>query len=380
MRIGILTLPLHTNYGGILQAYALQHVLQDMGHEVVVIDEKQQFHFSLKRRIEMYVKGKVKRLLKGKNAIIYSPEYYKALWEARTKHTGQFISEHIPRRVVGDVSEIAEGEFDAFVVGSDQIWRACYAQPFPGVGNAFLLFTRGWNVKRISYAASFGVEKWEYSESDTACCAMMAKLFDAISVREDTGVMLCKGYLGVDAKHVIDPTLLLNAEAYLKLIKKDTPRSAGNMMCYILNRRKDAEDVVKDVASKKQLQPFYTNSRTEDSQASLEDRIQPPVEDWLQGYRDAEFVITDSFHACIFAMLFKKPFVAIGNEGRGMARFESLLQMFGLEGRLVSSYEEFKQKEDSLLCPIDYEPVYRILEEKRSGSLNFLQLALSPLA
>ena len=115
MRIGILTLPLHTNYGGILQAYALQQVLRGMGYEVVVIDEEKQFRFSLKRRIEMYVKGKIKRLLKGKDAIIYSPEYYKRLWEALTKHTGQFVNEHIARRVVADVVEIVADDFDAFV-------------------------------------------------------------------------------------------------------------------------------------------------------------------------------------------------------------------------------------------------------------------------
>ena len=219
MKIGILTLPLHTNYGGILQAYALQQVLQGMGHEAMVLDEEKQFHFSLKRRIEMYVKGKVKRLLQGKNAIIYSPEYYKQLWAARTRYTGQFVSEHIVRRVVKDVSEISEGEFDAFVVGSDQIWRARYAQPFPGVGNAFLLFSKGWDIKRISYAASFGTDNWEYNKSDTVNCSMMAQAFDAISVREASGIMLCREYLGVDAQQNIDPTLLLDADDYVKLVK-----------------------------------------------------------------------------------------------------------------------------------------------------------------
>ena len=377
MRIGILTLPLHTTYGGILPAYALQQVLQDMGHEAVVIDEEKQFHFSLKRRIEMYVKGKVKRLLQGKDAIIYSPEYYKQLWAARTKYTGQFIAEHITRRVVANVAEITEGEFDAFVVGSDQIWRARYAQSFPGIGNAFLLFTRGWNVKRISYAASFGTDEWEYSKTDTVDCAIMAWAFDAISVRESSAVTLCREHLGVDATHVVDPTLLLDTHDYIKLIKKDTPKSAGSLMCYILNNRKDTEDIVASISNAKKIQPFHTNSRTEDHKATLEERIQPPVEEWLQGFYDAEFIITDSFHACIFAMLFKKPFIAIGNKSRGMARFESLLQMFGLENRLVSSYEDYKQKEAILLQPINYEHVYHILEKKRDEAIKFLQQALS---
>lgn len=377
MKIGILTLPLHTNYGGILQAYALQQVLQGMGHEAMVLDEEKQFHFSLKRRIEMYVKGKVKRLLQGKNAIIYSPEYYKQLWAARTRYTGQFVFEHIVRRVVKDVSEIAEGEFDAFVVGSDQIWRARYAQPFPGVGNAFLLFSKGWDIKRISYAASFGTDNWEYNKSDTAKCSMMAQAFDAISVREASGIMLCREYLGVDAQQNIDPTLLLDADDYVKLVKRNTPQSPGTLMCYALDQGKEVEDIVSCIAKEKMLTPFYANSQTENHRLTLEERVQPPVEQWLQGFRDAEFVVTDSFHACIFSILYRKPFVVIGNKCRGMTRFESLLQIFGLEGRLVSSYEDYKQKVEELLQPIDYEPVYRILAEKRGEAIKFLEEALS---
>ena len=377
MKIGILTLPLHTNYGGILQAYALQQVLQGMGHEAMVLDEEKQFHFSLKRRIEMYVKGKVKRLLQGKNAIIYSPEYYKQLWAARTRYTGQFVSEHIVRRVVKDVSEISEGEFDAFVVGSDQIWRARYAQPFPGVGNAFLLFSKGWNIKRISYAASFGTDNWEYNKSDTVNCSMMAQAFDAISVREASGIMLCREYLGVDAQQNIDPTLLLDADDYVKLVKRNTPQSPGTLMCYALDQGKEVEDIVSCIAKEKMLTPFYANSQTENHRLTLEERVQPPVEQWLQGFRDAEFVVTDSFHACIFSILYRKPFVVIGNKCRGMTRFESLLQIFGLEGRLVSSYEDYKQKVEKLLQPIDYEPVYRILAEKRGEAIKFLEEALS---
>ena len=378
MRIGILTLPLHTNYGGILQAYALQQVLQGMGHEAVVIDEEKQFHFSLKRRIEMYVKGKVKRLLQGKNAIIYSPEYYKQLWAARTKHTGRFITEHITRRVVANVTEISEGDFDAFVVGSDQIWRARYAQSFPGIGNAFLLFTRGWNVKRISYAASFGTDKWEYNKPDTANCAMMAWMFNAISVREASGVTLCRENLGVDATLVVDPTLLLNAKDYCKLIKEDTPKSHGNLMCYVLDKGLETDNILSAIAQKTLLKPFHSNSQTENQKLSLEERIQPPVEQWLRGFHDADFVVTDSFHACIFSILFGKPFVVIGNKSRGMARFESLLQIFGIEERLVYSLDDYKQREEALLRPIDYERVYRIREEKRGEATDFLKRALIP--
>ena len=187
-----------------------------------------------------------------------------------------------------------EGEFDAFVVGSDQIWRARYAKLFPGVRNAFLLFTKGWNVKRISYAPSFGTDKWEYDKSDTAVCAMMAQMFDAVSVRETSGVELCKDYLNVDATHVVDPTLLLDATDYGKLVKEDTPKGQGNLMCYVLDKGADVENILSDIAQKSSLNPFYANSQTENQKLTLEERIQPSVEQWLQGFSDAELVVTDS--------------------------------------------------------------------------------------
>ena len=83
------------------------------------------------------------------------------------------------------------------------------------------------------------------------------------------------------------------------------------------------------------LTPFRVNSKANGLHASIRERIQPPVEAWLRGFYDAEFVVTDSFHACVFSIIFGKPFIVIGNKDRGMARFESLLKMFGLENRMI---------------------------------------------
>ena len=147
-------------------------------------------------------------------------------------------------------------------------------------------------------------------------------------------------------------------------------------MCYLLDQGGEVEQIVSSIAEAKALEPFSTNTQTENQQLSLEERIQPPVEEWLQGFRDAEFVVTDSFHACIFSILFAKPFVVIGNRSRGMARFESLLRMFGLTDRLVCSHEDYLARKESLMLPIDYEQVSHILTEKRSEAIAFLQKAL----
>ena len=109
--------------------------------------------------------------------------------------------------------------FDAYVVGSDQVWRPTYNLG-DKLFDMYLAFADGQQVKRLSYAASFGVDKWEYSDDQTRICSELAKQFDAISVREKSGVKLCADNLGVDAIHVLDPTMLLDPSDYNKLIGK----------------------------------------------------------------------------------------------------------------------------------------------------------------
>ena len=105
---------------------------------------------------------------------------------------------------------MTEGEYDAFIVGSDQVWRPSYNQHLE---QAFLNFTENWkNVKRIAYAASFGVDNWEFTKKQTKECKRLVQKFDFVSVREDTAVNLCKEHLGIEATHVLDPTLLLSAD------------------------------------------------------------------------------------------------------------------------------------------------------------------------
>ena len=105
-------------------------------------------------------------------------------------------------------------EYDAYVVGSDQVWRPNY-NPF--MKAMFLGITEREDVKRIAYAASFGTSKWEFSPQMTSECAVLAKKFDMITVREKSGVDLCREYFGVEATWVLDPTMLLNREDYEKV-------------------------------------------------------------------------------------------------------------------------------------------------------------------
>ncbi len=118
-------------------------------------------------------------------------------------------------------------------------------------------------------------------------------------------------------------------------------------------------------------QPFRVNSRVEDINAPLAERVQPPVEQWLRGFIDSRFVITDSFHACVFSIIFNKPFIAVTNRGRGVSRFRSLLSMFGLESRLLD--EEASPDVQALVSGgIQWDEVNGRLSRYRDMSMDFL--------
>ena len=367
MKIAILTLPLHTNYGGILQAYALQTVLERMGHEVCLIEKRRRpVRLPLWKAPLVYGKRILKNMAGHPFPIFYEQKINREEPWVR-QNTDKFVARYIKRRIVGDFSEIKEGDYDAFVVGSDQIWRPIYFND--RIERAFLDFTEGWDVKRIAYAASFGTDEWEYTQGQTRRCGELLKRFDAVSVREASGTVLCRKHFGVEAQHVLDPTMLLAREDYIRLFESaNTPKSNGTLLNYILDDTPEKTALVNKIAGERHLVPFKVNSRVEDKTAPLADRIQPPVEQWLRGFHDAEFVVTDSFHACVFSIIFQKPFIVVGNAKRGLSRLSSLLAMFGLESQLrtVGYTGHIAQGK------FDWNRVAPLLEAQRNYAFSFL--------
>jgi hypothetical protein len=370
MRIGILTLPLHTNYGGILQAYALQTVLERMGHEVKVIN-KPMPHASLPvwKWPYSFPKRIIKKYVLREHVGIFQERHFNQYINALRHNTQAFIDKNIHQRILTELDEIKEDEFDAFVVGSDQIWRSIYFHlHWTYLPDAFLDFTNGWNVKRISYAASFGRDDiGEYTNEELVAIKKDIQMFDSISVREESGINICKS-LGVNARCVIDPTMLLSPDDYLSLLKTGNKSVKDNILCsYILDSNKDIEELKKKLAERNHLQIIETNSRIEDPNAPLEQRIQQPVENWLSAFAKASLVITDSFHACVFSILFHKQFVVVGNKDRGLARISSLLAMFGLTGRFINNPKDYHE-----LPAIDYHKVDSMLVSKREEAMEYL--------
>ena len=372
MKIGILTLPLHTNYGGILQAYALQTVLERMGHEVVVFNKKAQLPIlpSYKKLLYYSVRF-IKKILVNPHTIVRRETIARNEYPIVSQYTDRFINQYIHSYWINGIQDIEDANINAMIVGSDQIWRPRYFSRMwqSDLANAFLAFTERWGIKRYAYAASFGVSEWEYPQAINESLREAAKRFNAISVREKSGIDLCRDFLGVYAVQVLDPTMLLAKEDYLKLVEDARqPLNAGDLFCYILDSTSEIEGLIARIAREKQLIPFRVKAERMERTNTIEERTHKPVEAWIRGFYDAKFVVTDSFHACVFSILFGKPFIVVGNKGRGLSRFSSLLDMFSLSDNMIASVAEYDPEK---MYGVPQETI-RIMDNLRQVSLSFI--------
>lgn len=363
MKIAIITLPLHTNYGGILQAYALQTVLQRMGHDVQHLQPKVEY-LPLHPAWQMpfvWVKRLIRKCFLGewKLPIFEHPHR----WMRR--YTDVFIHQHIVMRSLLDEEWNASlaKDYDVFIVGSDQVWRPCYALPIARYFLSFLDDT--CSNPRIAYAASFGTENCEFSANQILDCSKLLQKFSFVSVREQSGVEICKQLFGVRASHLLDSTLLLSKDDYLKLIQNQKP-SKGNLLVYVLDETPDIRLFISQIAASEKLTPFNTINSLENCLGMQ----QLPLENWLRGFVDAKLIITDSFHACVFAIIFNKPFICLGNDERGMSRFHSLLDLFGLQYCLLNEKQSFE------IPDINWVQINVQLKKLRNQSLTCIKQVL----
>lgn len=377
MRVGVLSLVLSTNYGGILQSYALQKILNQIGHDVVILDKNRDISRPFLIQLLSYLKYCFSRIFLGRKSVYKSPKTINSEMHQREIYTREFINKYLSIRLINKLEHGILDDVDAIIVGSDQVWRPRYFKKKwdTTMGNAFLEFHNRPSTKRIAYAASFGTDEWEFDEEETRRCAQLLQGFSAVSVREKSGIDLCDRFLGYSkAKHVLDPTMLLSEQDYVSIIKRSiVPKSKGNLMCYILDMTDDKKELINRISRERGLVPFYSNSRVSDINAPHSERIQPPVESWLRGFMDAEFVVTDSFHACVFSIIFRKPFVVIGNKERGMSRFDSLLSMFYLCDHLLLTPNDYVSSKSYAIN----DEVYNELEILRKQSKEFIISSLS---
>lgn len=367
MKIGIVTLPFHTNYGGILQSFALLSVLQKMGYEPEVLCSKR-YTFGYYIIFPLAV---IKRILK----IILLHKHISVLkspYQLHAKETERFIRRHIKRRYIRNWDRFPAKHYSAIISGSDQIWRPEYSIP---IEHGFLDFTKGEEIPRISYAASFGTKECPLNYTQLEHCRPLLKKFKAVSVREHSGVEICRTEFNIQAFQMPDPTLLLDREDYIRLIRSCKTKPAnGELMTYVLDETPEKSDFIERLATENNMKIFSFREKEDflNENIRLREKIHPSIEQWLRGFMEASFIVTDSYHGCIFSILFQKQFIAIGNKERGLDRFHSLLSTFGLSGRLLTSVSDFRPEmvNDDI---IDYEKVNAILIQEKNRGIKFLQ-------
>ena len=255
MKIGILTLPLHINYGGIMQVYALQTRLERMGHDVIVFQKDVHPNYSLPfwKYPLAYGKRMLKKILVDKREPLNKEKINKREFPIIQQHLNTFINGHIHTVMYENVANINLSTIDCIVVGSDQIWRPIHVKNLlkTRIQDAYLSFTKDWDGLRVAYATSFGVENWEYTKKETEDCRKLVRLFNAVSVRELSAVGLCYKHLGINAVQVLDPTLLLKEDDYRYLIEKENDSSQKEtLFSYILDDTPEKRLFVKQCAKK----------------------------------------------------------------------------------------------------------------------------------
>lgn len=356
MRVGIITQALLNNYGGILQNYALQQVLKGMGHDVITIDYVS--HFSYKKYI-IYTLKTFSLLLSNKRRKFLS------FYRKRNVLNEHFVSRYIRKTYSTKkytIQIIKDYYLDAIVVGSDQVWRPEYNNDLYDMYLSFA--STNDNLIRVAYAASFGVDKWTYTEKQTERCKKLAKQFNAISVRESLGIKLCEENLDVKAVQVLDPTLLIDKEKYEKLCKDVPVDDTSFLAAYILDLNKEKEEFIYNKAKEKN---FSVKIFRADINASLS------IKEWLAIFRDAKYVITDSYHGTLFSIIFRKDFLTIGNGERGLSRFNSILSTLHLDERLMNGSSLYSYN----ISNIDWKNVETLLLVEKQKSYKFLNSSLN---
>lgn len=352
MIIGILTFhyPENKNFGASLQSFSCMKLMKKYGQEVKIIN------YSITNQT---LKNKLLNVVTSKDFKEYNKKFLDETDEIQTLEEFQELNKKI----------------DIFVVGSDQVWRTKWLQD--KVKHYFFDFVDD-NKKKIAYAASFGVDYWEGDEKLTEEIKPLIKRFDYISVREESGIDICKNAFGVDnVVCVLDPTLMIDREDYQQILDdwQDKSHLKKKYIAHmLLDDTEQLRNGSKKIAEYLGVEINYIKGKSFKFLGKTI-TLYNKVSQWLTYLKDAELVVTDSFHCAVFSIIFHKKFVVVANPARGIARLETLLGKVGLEDRFFTNIEEVL-KSGVLDREIDYKEVDKKLEIHRKYSMEFLTKAL----
>jgi len=344
MKIGILTFWWsQDNYGQLLQCFALQKYLRDMGHEAYLI--RYRYSTDTKKTLFIVKVFKAFNIIKLLRYLSKKLKKYKITNEQVlfNREFDDFRNKYLcfSKEIYSTYLELKENPplADAYIVGSDQVWNYKLLDiPRSNPCHAYFLDFGPENVKRLSYAASFGVS--ELPDVVKATIKPLLANFNYISVREENGVSLCKQCGCKKVEWVCDPTLLLDASCYRVLYRDcidniQKPEKKYIFLYMLSNECSfDIQNVYNYAASKKLDVVYVTgNGRIDNKEKQF-----PNIPTWLYLVDNSEYIITNSFHCGVFSSLFHKQFgiVPLSGNDKGMnARFDSLFARLGIESRYI---------------------------------------------
>ena len=369
--VGIITIHKINNYGSVFQAYALQRACEDLGYQTEIIDYNfpNEFH-SCNKYVE------------ASSSQPNEPKWIKLLYalDLMKQHKGisNFVSryEHLSCNQYNSPSELKEvpPHYDIYITGSDQLWnpRHCNGDP------AFMLHFAPEESLKISYAASIGTDS--IPEELYPQYKRLLNRYTSIAVRENSGVDVIKKVVDKDATVVLDPTLLLNYNKWNQIAAPKRQFKKKYILCYFLNYTFNAFPYVDQLADYMQKQTGYEVVRVARPPHRLgmphtHYRVGASPEEFLALVRDAEIVLTTSFHGTAFAVNYGKPvFTVVQDRNASDSRQVSLMNNLGLDKQILSVTDAMPDKSR---FSYDVKLEQERLEILRKQSLDYLKSALS---
>lgn len=367
MKIGIITFQSSYNYGSVLQAFALSRAISKLGHSVEIINYTNTCDFRTYHlfRIHLY-KNFHKAFFKD---VLYLKSNIK-----RKKNFIRFNKDFLPltSKIYNEFSDMSElnSEFDAFICGSDQIWNCCFDGKIDK--NFCLDFVENDKLK-IAYAPSFGTR----GKTDDVLNQFKKYLFsfDAVSVREKVSVPVVSKLAPdrINVQSVFDPTLLLDKDEYNVFISDKSTINDRYVFVYLLGHYKHASRLIQytlDIAKSMNLKIVYISAYkiSEFNKGIAKYGISP--QEFLNLIYYADYVVSDSFHATVFSIIFEKQFMIFPPNPGLDIRIKPFLNMLGLENR--ADAKELLNDEN-----IDFNSVNEIIEKGKKESIDYLKNSLS---
>jgi len=361
VRIGIITFHRAINYGAILQAYALHESIKALGHQAVIIDYKNPHIEKQYDPISSIDYRNMKSLVTA--ILLYHRRVKKIKYfdDFRTKY---FLLDQINDLYGAHNTDNLE-KYDGFLTGSDQVWNYATTR----FDKAYFLDFVSNSKKKSSYAASFGFDRIpdEYLDEYKTLLGD----FNHLSVREEQGAEIIKNLINRRAEVVLDPTMLLSRDEWIKVSQHCTQKN-DYILIYQLAASQSLLDFASDLSKR-------TNCEIVCISDALRKRIKATYargigpQQFLGLFRNAKYIVTNSFHGSAFSIIFNKPFFVemLPPPAKINSRLENILDTFYLRSRQI-----IEGRNSNILEDIEYTNVNKKLEQERQHSLNFLKRIL----